>query len=87
MRCSKCGSENPVGKRFCGDCGAPLASLCPKCRADNPAGKRFCGECGTALGAAATVTSAKTSGDSSIRLPDALAAGWESRDSKRERSE
>src|SRR6266566_2607146 len=22
--CSNCGAENPAGKRFCGDCGAPL---------------------------------------------------------------
>jgi len=50
MRCFKCGSENPLSKRFRCDCGAPLASLCPKCRAENPAGKRFCGECGAALG-------------------------------------
>jgi predicted ATPase len=25
MPCSKCGSDNPAGKKFCGDCGAPLA--------------------------------------------------------------
>jgi class 3 adenylate cyclase/tetratricopeptide (TPR) repeat protein len=24
MRCSNCGSENPAGKKFCGDCGASL---------------------------------------------------------------
>jgi hypothetical protein len=24
MKCSKCGSENPADKRFCGDCGAAL---------------------------------------------------------------
>jgi Double zinc ribbon len=51
MRCSSCGSENPSGKRFCGDCGAPLANRCPKCGAENPPGKRFCGDCGTALAA------------------------------------
>ncbi len=49
MRCTKCGIENPVGKKFCGDCGAALANLCAKCGADNPVGKRFCGECGAAL--------------------------------------
>src|SRR6266852_3153579 len=49
MRCSNCGSENLAGKKFCGDCGAPLANRCPNCRSDNPAGKRFCGECGFAL--------------------------------------
>jgi class 3 adenylate cyclase len=27
MRCSNCGSENPAGKRFCGDCGTPLDRL------------------------------------------------------------
>src|SRR5215472_8713795 len=49
MRCSKCGSDNPVGKKFCGDCGAPLANHCPKCGAENPPSKRFCGECGAEL--------------------------------------
>ena len=29
MRCSKCGSENPAGKRFCGDCGVPLEDGAP----------------------------------------------------------
>ena len=70
MRCSKCGIENPVGKKFCGDCGAALANLCPQCGADNPAGKRFCGECGTALRAAAAAL-AKAADVSSIRLADA----------------
>jgi class 3 adenylate cyclase/tetratricopeptide (TPR) repeat protein len=68
MRCSNCKTENPTGKKFCGDCGAALANLCPKCGADNPAGKRFCGECGTALGARAAVASTKKSNDSPIRV-------------------
>ena len=59
MRCSNCKTENPAGKKFCGDCGAALANLCPKCAADNPVGKRFCGECGTALGATAAAPSRK----------------------------
>src|SRR6516225_11511259 len=29
MRCSNCGSDNPAGKRFCGDCGTPLDSPGP----------------------------------------------------------
>ncbi|MBV8454445.1 MAG: zinc ribbon domain-containing protein, partial [Deltaproteobacteria bacterium] len=29
MRCSNCGSENPAGKRFCGDCGAALDGGAP----------------------------------------------------------
>ena len=49
MRCTKCGTENPGGKRFCGDCGSLLGHRCSKCGAENLAGKRFCGDCGTAL--------------------------------------
>ncbi len=49
MVCPNCGTENPADKRFCGDCGTPLASGCPTCGAINPPGKRFCGDCGTAL--------------------------------------
>jgi adenylate cyclase len=59
MRCAKCGSDNPSGKRFCGDCGAQLANSCPKCGAYNPEGKKFCGDCGASLvpeGGAASAT-------------------------------
>ena len=49
MRCAKCGSDNPTGKKFCGDCGAPLKNRCPQCGAENPASQRFCGDCGAAL--------------------------------------
>jgi class 3 adenylate cyclase len=49
MRCWTCGSDNPAGKKFCGDCGAPLENRCRKCGVENPPGKRFCGDCGTAL--------------------------------------
>jgi class 3 adenylate cyclase/tetratricopeptide (TPR) repeat protein len=51
MLCPNCKTENPAGKKFCGDCGGALAAVCPKCGAGSPPGKRFCGECGTALGA------------------------------------
>jgi len=67
MRCSSCGSDNPTGKRFCGDCGAPLTHYCPKCSAENPPGKRFCGDCGTAL---AATTSSLQSPASSFNRPD-----------------
>jgi class 3 adenylate cyclase/predicted ATPase len=53
VTCAACGSENPAGKRFCGDCGAPLGAACPSCGAENPPDKRFCGDCGTPLDAAA----------------------------------
>jgi len=53
MRCSKCGSDNREGRKFCAACGAPLVVTCPKCGATNQPEERFCGECGTALGDAA----------------------------------
>ena len=46
VQCTKCGAENPAGKKFCGDCGAALTNLCPQCGAENPGRKKFCGECG-----------------------------------------
>src|ERR1700675_1568548 len=52
MRCAKCGAENPASKRFCGDCGAPLANRCGQCGAENPPEKKFCGDCGSPLGTA-----------------------------------
>jgi class 3 adenylate cyclase len=61
MRCSNCGSDNPTGKRFCGDCGAALTNRCPKCGAENPPGKRFCGDCGTALAGSAFAQSPASS--------------------------
>lgn len=33
MKCSKCGAENPKGKKFCGDCGNTLPTPAPKTRA------------------------------------------------------
>ncbi len=73
MRCASCKTENPAGKKFCGDCGAALANLCPKCGADNPPDKRFCGECGAALGQPPAAP-AKRLNDSPIRVTEAPAA-------------
>jgi class 3 adenylate cyclase/tetratricopeptide (TPR) repeat protein len=53
MRCSKCGSENREGRKFCTKCGTPLLAACPKCGAAVEPDESFCGECGTALGNAA----------------------------------
>src|SRR5215469_1795752 len=57
MRCSKCGTENREGARFCGECGAPLAlSTCPACgRVTNKPGAKFCDGCGAALHAVVDV--------------------------------
>jgi class 3 adenylate cyclase/tetratricopeptide (TPR) repeat protein len=52
VRCAGCGSENPDGKKFCGECGAELVSGCPSCGAPILEGKRFCGDCGKPLSAA-----------------------------------
>jgi predicted ATPase/class 3 adenylate cyclase len=50
MRCSKCGSENREGRKFCTKCGTPFLATCPKCGAAVGPDESFCGECGTALG-------------------------------------
>jgi class 3 adenylate cyclase len=53
MDCPSCGAANPEGKKFCGDCGAPLPVRCTACGGESPAGKRFCGDCGAELTASA----------------------------------
>src|SRR5215207_4530653 len=53
MQCGNCGAENRADRRFCGQCGSPLAAACPSCGAANDPTDRFCGTCGTALGDAA----------------------------------
>src|SRR6202042_3069140 len=82
MRCEKCGTENPAGKRFCGDCGAALANRCAQCGADNPVEKKFCGDCGNALTATARASTVRASDASPIRVAsdapvEALAAEGE----------
>lgn len=55
--CSKCGSQNPAGTKFCSNCGNPLAlaapkqetAACPKCGAAVPANSKFCPNCGNRL--------------------------------------
>src|SRR5690242_1116199 len=49
MRCSKCGSDNREGRKFCAACGAALITTCASCGTSNQPGERFCGECGAAL--------------------------------------
>src|SRR6478672_7991033 len=53
MRCPACQSENEAGRKFCGECGTPLAQICAACGAANSPGVKFCGECGSPLTAAA----------------------------------
>jgi membrane protease subunit (stomatin/prohibitin family) len=51
--CPKCGAQNTLGTKFCGNCGSsltPVAKIkCPKCGAENPATQKFCGNCGSSL--------------------------------------
>ena len=49
MTCVGCGADNPAGKRFCAQCGTPLAAHCPECGAAVTPEERFCGDCGTQL--------------------------------------
>ncbi len=49
MKCPQCQHENSVGQKFCGECGAGLATGCAACGAANPPGQKFCGECGAPL--------------------------------------
>jgi Adenylate and Guanylate cyclase catalytic domain/Double zinc ribbon len=49
MKCLRCQAENRQGRRFCAECGAPLAFACPACGFANEPGEKFCGGCGTSL--------------------------------------
>ena len=49
MRCSKCGSDNREGRKFCTNCGTSLPASCPKCGAAIQPDEKFCGECGAGL--------------------------------------
>ena len=56
--CGNCGAENAAGRKFCGQCGTPLARSCPTCGAANEPDVNFCGECGSRLDAAAPALAA-----------------------------
>jgi class 3 adenylate cyclase len=60
--CASCGTENRAGRKFCSNCGSPLAVACPTCGAANEPSDRFCGECGTALTEGAAARPASESG-------------------------
>jgi class 3 adenylate cyclase/tetratricopeptide (TPR) repeat protein len=51
--CPSCGTENRPDRKFCSNCGSPLAISCPTCGTPNLPGERFCGECGTPLASGA----------------------------------
>ncbi len=67
MVCPACGMDNRPGRRFCVECGAPLAAACPTCGAPVEGAEKFCGSCGTRLAPAppaerSTATPTTTSG-------------------------
>ncbi|MGI8998367.1 MAG: AAA family ATPase, partial [Candidatus Limnocylindria bacterium] len=64
MTCATCGSLNDVGRKFCVECGTPLAIPCPGCGTPNPGGGKFCGECGVALTASGPATATTTTAGS-----------------------
>ena len=47
--CLRCGSLCALGQRFCGSCGAGLASGCRRCGAMVDPTSRFCTSCGARL--------------------------------------
>src|SRR5262245_47501777 len=49
MRCGNCGSDNPEGTKFCGECGGPIQLRCPQCGFANLPATKFCRDCGSAL--------------------------------------
>lgn len=49
MECVRCHSPNEQHRRFCGQCGAPLATICSRCGFVNRVVDRFCGGCGEGL--------------------------------------
>ena len=53
MICPSCATENPQGKKFCIECGTPLALACGSCGAALLGNEKFCGECGAPASAQA----------------------------------
>jgi class 3 adenylate cyclase/tetratricopeptide (TPR) repeat protein len=79
--CANCQTQNESGRKFCMECGAPLAAGCPNCGVPNPAAAKFCGECGTTLSAATgsvsagpTVAAPRVGGSAERRLVTVLFA-------------
>jgi class 3 adenylate cyclase/tetratricopeptide (TPR) repeat protein len=49
VSCEACGFVNPLGSRFCGECGTTLAVACPACGAPHEQSQKFCRSCGATL--------------------------------------
>jgi class 3 adenylate cyclase/tetratricopeptide (TPR) repeat protein len=60
MRCSSCAFENPLGGKFCSECGAGLPRACPQCGVVIASEAKFCSECGVAVSTAVAVPASVT---------------------------
>ena len=67
MQCTKCGTENAAGARFCNQCATPLSRACPKCAQLNAPDAKFCAECAEALTSDGLKSTARKS-SSSVRI-------------------
>src|SRR5713226_568106 len=72
MRCSKCGTEGGVGKRFCAECGSSLPNRCSRCGSENVPKAKLCADCGAAL--IAPAASSTSPEHASIRVAERAAA-------------
>src|SRR5712691_3603243 len=70
MQCPRCQAENRAGRRFCAECGAPLALPCSACGFSNEPEEKFCGGCGTPL------TAAPRPPEPPVRAPQAYTPGY-----------
>ena len=69
MHCATCQQETPDGKKFCVNCGVPLAQGCLNCGAELIAGKPFCAECGASVESNEARTSARSAAPILARAP------------------
>ena len=69
VACQVCGTTNELDRKFCGECGAPLAPSCPACGASNAPGVKFCGQCGTDLRAGTALPTDVSSAPGHVREP------------------
>ena len=74
MNCSNCGTDNPVDRKFCGECGSALALACPNCGSPNEPRFKFCGECGASLSGSAASAVAPGLAASPARIVGAVTA-------------
>ena len=81
MVCAKCGTDNREGRRFCAECGAPLAAKCARCGASNEPSEKFCGNCGAQLASQSATSPVLAAQTSSVRIatekPEAVAGDGE----------